>query len=91
MASDTPAPAQAYQKLSEEQSKIRLLLLFPAATFDEKIQCGIFVASLNKLESPAPYYALSYVWGDPGETLPIYLNGNQYQVTRNLHFDIFDI
>jgi hypothetical protein len=84
MASDAPTSAPAYQKLSRERSEIRLLLLFPTATFDEKIQCGIFKASLNGRESPVPYYALSYVWGNSTETLPIYLNGIQHQVTRNL-------
>jgi hypothetical protein len=84
MASATPASTQAYQELSEERSEIRLLLLFPATTFDEKIQCGIFKASLNDLASAAPYYALSYVWGTSTGKLPIYLNRNHYQVTTNL-------
>ena len=84
MSSETTPSAQAYQKLSAEQSEIRLLLLFPASAFDEQIQCGIFKASLRRLENPAPFNALSYVWGDPSGTVPIYLNGHQHQVTRNL-------
>ncbi|KAH6723805.1 heterokaryon incompatibility, partial [Leptodontidium sp. MPI-SDFR-AT-0119] len=31
------------------------------------------------------YIALSYTWGDPGATVPIFLDDKQYPVTLNLH------
>jgi hypothetical protein len=49
---------------------------------EQKIHCELSVVPLDKAP---PYVALSYTWGDPKDTLPIYVNNILMQVTRNLH------
>ncbi|KAG8670443.1 hypothetical protein FPOAC1_009857 [Fusarium poae] len=41
------------------------------------------------LDNPPPFVALSYVWGDLADTLPLRVGGQIIQATRNLH-DILD-
>ncbi|KAH8665719.1 heterokaryon incompatibility protein-domain-containing protein [Tricladium varicosporioides] len=65
---------------------IRLLRLFPSEDQNEPIQCQLFDYSLQDLgKRTHPYEALSYVWGKPDQTLPIYVDGVQFPVTVNLH------
>ncbi|KAL5320359.1 hypothetical protein ACEPPN_011160 [Leptodophora sp. 'Broadleaf-Isolate-01'] len=71
-----------YEKLSADQREIRLVIVQQADDFADDIHCHTITISLDAVLFP--YYALSYVWGDAGDTLPIYLNGNVHQVTRNL-------
>ncbi|KAI0530169.1 heterokaryon incompatibility protein-domain-containing protein [Xylaria digitata] len=61
---------------------IRLLKLLPGHLADD-VQCGL----TTHLLSPdiEKYEALSYVWGSPTVTKPIYVNGDSLQVTVNLH------
>jgi hypothetical protein len=75
--------SQIYQELKAEDFEIRLLTILPSADFSAPISCRIHVTALA--QSPPPKYrALSYVWGDPRNTLEISLNGVSLQVTINL-------
>ncbi|KAK4444184.1 HET-domain-containing protein [Podospora aff. communis PSN243] len=67
------------QSLSEQQ--VRLLDLLPgegAAT----IACSIRIVSLAE---GRPYEALSYVWGDPSDCVPIRVQDRDVKITRNLY------
>src|SRR5271163_1637938 len=78
-SSDQAGP-YPYQVLDAEQRQIRVLTLLPG-NWHDPISCELEVVSLN--DDPA-YFALSYVWGDPKVTLPIYLHKHALQVTSNL-------
>ncbi|KAJ4005567.1 hypothetical protein NW752_002400 [Fusarium irregulare] len=72
-----------------DSSVTRLVKLLPAG-FHDPIRCELETVSL---ESEPPYIALSYVWGDATDTVPISLNGVGHGVTRNLgsflrHFQV---
>lgn len=75
-----------YLPLPSEGDCIRLLCLLPNKSEAEPLQCKLHNYSLQKL-SPRThrYEALSYIWGDPHETLPIYLDEDQLLITVNLH------
>jgi hypothetical protein len=45
------------------------------------ISCTVFEA---QLDDNAEFEALSYVWGDLGETSKISLNGEPFNITTNL-------
>jgi hypothetical protein len=67
-------------------SDIRLLRLKPDEDEIAPIQCELFNYSLQKSTKGTHLYeALSYVWGDPKETLPIRVDGDQFPVTVKLH------
>jgi hypothetical protein len=76
-----------YQALSEVDS-IRLLILQPAASFDDEIRCKIVHTSQG---SKPTYEALSYVWGDPQIRKPICIQYNfavsQGDPTKNFQPD----
>lgn len=72
--------ALTYKQLDAASSEIRLLTVQNAA-FDEPIQCLLDHAGL---ESNPEYEALSYVWGDENNVLPVQVNGATIQVTVNL-------
>jgi hypothetical protein len=75
--------SQIYQKLKAEDFEIRLLTILPSAELSAPINCQIHITTLA--QSPPPKYrALSYVWGDPRNTLEISLNNVSVQVTINL-------
>lgn len=71
-----------YRKLSADRREIRLVIVQQADNLADDIYCHTITVSLDAV--PFPYHALSYVWGDAADTLPIHLNGNVHQVTRNL-------
>ncbi|KAH8699396.1 heterokaryon incompatibility protein-domain-containing protein, partial [Phaeosphaeriaceae sp. PMI808] len=71
---------QIYKPLRTEAHQIRLCSILPAS-FDDPIQCVLKIASLD--EQP-PYEALSYVWGDPSDCLPITVDSRNLPVTKNL-------
>ena len=52
-----------------------------SAGFREPVQCEL--ESISLANEPS-YIALSYVWGDAADTVPISLNGAEHGVTRNL-------
>jgi hypothetical protein len=75
-----------YLPLPSKGDYIRLLCLLPNESEAEPLQCKLRNYSLQK-SSPRThrYEALSYVWGDPRETLPIYIDKDQLFITVNLH------
>src|SRR6186997_769638 len=61
---------------------IRLIDLQPGQK-DDPVSVRLFSVSL---ESAPPYDAISYVWGDPDDTIPISCNGIPFPITRSLHW-----
>jgi hypothetical protein len=68
----------------EARTQFRLLYLKPLAEEEPRIRCNLEVASLSD-ETSGKYEALSYVWGDQADTLPILVNGVEFRCTRSLH------
>jgi hypothetical protein len=68
----------------EGRTQFRLLYLMPLAEDEPRIRCHLKVASLGDGTS-GTYEALSYVWGDQTDTLPILVNGLEFRCTHNLH------
>jgi hypothetical protein len=74
-----------YSLLSPGNDSIRLLRLIPNEDENADVQCELFEYSLsNSCKGTHLYSALSYVWGDPHEQLPIFINGHSSNVTVNL-------
>ncbi|KAI0170355.1 heterokaryon incompatibility protein-domain-containing protein [Pestalotiopsis sp. NC0098] len=69
-----------YEPLVHGEAQVRFLTLHQGQ-FDEDIQCSLHTASLT---TKPQYEALSYVWGNAGETLPVIVDGHEKQVTTNL-------
>lgn len=63
-------------------SQIRLLDLAPSSNPRSKIKCTLRHVYID--ENPV-YKAVSYVWGEPWETLPIWVDGKKHHVTTNCH------
>jgi hypothetical protein len=75
-----------YPPLPSEGDNIRLLCLLPNEYETASLQCTLRNYSLPKSEIRTYLYeALSYVWGNPNETLPIFINGSPFPVSVNLH------
>ncbi|KAN0114431.1 hypothetical protein V8E51_003975 [Hyaloscypha variabilis] len=75
-----------YHPLLPGPDKIRLLRLKPDEDETALVQCELFNYSLEKSTKGTHLYeALSYVWGDPEETVPIHVDGNEFPVTVKLH------
>jgi hypothetical protein len=75
-----------YCILPPDGDNIRLLRLLPNEDEAAPVQCELRNYSLQKLGPRTHLYeALSYVWGDTGETIPIWVDNNQFPVTANLH------
>jgi hypothetical protein len=86
----------AYKPLNYDEKEIRLLKIVPrrpgrlgylstGAQHDnrgDEIRCSIYHVALK--DRPI-YEALSYTWGDPTDTMPITLEGEQTMVTKNLY------
>jgi hypothetical protein len=70
-----------YRVLNTAASEIRLLRLLPG-TSQDSIAADIITTSLNQVE---PFEALSYVWGNPADAIPITLAGMSKSITTNLH------
>jgi hypothetical protein len=68
-----------YQPLPSPSS-IRLIRFKPSEKSDD-ISCSFVVIDTT---NPPQYIALSYVWGDAMNTVPITVEGQVIQVTRNL-------
>ena len=74
-----------YSPLSSGHDSIRLLRLMPHEDETADIQCELFEYSLqNTSKGTHLYDALSYVWGNPDEKLPIFLHEHSFNVTINL-------
>ncbi|KAI0378564.1 heterokaryon incompatibility protein-domain-containing protein [Hypomontagnella monticulosa] len=91
-------PRSIYRPLDKARHEVRLLILHPSyksqrPSFEAPIKCNLktvafrysFSRSGGYFQRPEPYIALSYAWGDPGQTKPITVNGVRMQVTMNLH------
>jgi hypothetical protein len=75
-----------YSSLMLGNDSIRLLRLTPNRDETADIQCELFEYSLqNSCEETHLYDALSYVWGNPHEQLPIFIHEHSFDVTVNLH------
>lgn len=64
-----------------EAGTIRLLVLY-ASSDAQDIRLSTWVRSLD--DASDDYCALSYVWGSPGETVPVLIDRHQFSATRNL-------
>lgn len=67
--------------LDQSGAQIRLLTIHAAQQSDAPIECTVFVASLLDQDTHA---TLSYTWGDPSVTSPIFVNGVEENVALNL-------
>ena len=61
--------------------EIRLVILYPGDS-SEDIALSTEVLMTDHVEDD--YAALSYVWGSPGDTRPIYVDGHEFPATKNL-------
>ncbi|KAF7539834.1 hypothetical protein G7054_g1864 [Neopestalotiopsis clavispora] len=87
---DNPRITFSYEGLgiAKDQKQIRLLRLLPSLSNADQISCTLEVVSW------APelrYAAISYVWGDPNITQAIFVNGERFEVTENLHSALWHI
>jgi hypothetical protein len=73
-----------YSPLSTRHNRIRLLRLLPHQDRNADIQCYLFEYVLDDSYSHL-FEALSYVWGDANDKLPIFIHGYRLDVTLNLH------
>jgi hypothetical protein len=69
-----------YTALADPTTHLRLISIQPGEEHED-IACEIREFSSFPIPS---YQALSYVWGDSADKLPISLNGRRFLVTRNL-------
>ncbi|PQE18702.1 hypothetical protein CJF30_00009696 [Rutstroemia sp. NJR-2017a BBW] len=75
-----------YSSLPPGSESIRLLRLLPSEDEAAPLCCKLCNYSLQRSSLRTHMYeALSYVWGDPKETLPIRVDENQFRITANLH------
>jgi Heterokaryon incompatibility protein (HET) len=79
-----------YEPIDRSTDASRLLLLQPGS-FNDEIKCTLQPLPLSALENvedksvaPAPYEALSYVWGDQTVPQRIQMNGHHFTVGNNL-------
>ena len=78
----------SYSLLPPDGDNIRLLRLLPNEDEAAPLCCKLEKYSLQRPGQRTHLYeALSYVWGDPHEILPIYVGENRLQllITVNLH------
>lgn len=68
-----------YQSIGS--NAIRLLSI-KAALADEQIECALI--TVDNLDEAPPFEAVSYVWGQELSPVPVFCNGAQKLVTRNL-------
>jgi hypothetical protein len=75
-----------YSPLPPAGDNIRLISILPNEDEAAPLRCELRNYSLQKLSARTHLYeALSYVWGNPHETLPIHVDREQFRVTVNLH------
>ncbi|KAI5924089.1 HET-domain-containing protein [Camillea tinctor] len=67
-----------YTPLDAQKNQIRVLSLLPGA-FGDRICCELSIETTE-----AEYEALSYVWGDSSDRLPIEIGGQEVEVTKSL-------
>ncbi|ETS80257.1 hypothetical protein PFICI_07786 [Pestalotiopsis fici W106-1] len=74
--------------IAKDQKQVRLLKLLPSIDDADQIICTLEVADWA---SELHYAAISYVWGDPTIKRAILINGQQFNVTENLHSALWHI
>jgi heterokaryon incompatibility protein (HET) len=74
-----------YPSLSPGDGSIRLLRLMPNRDETAVIECQLFNYTLELGKGTHLYEALSYVWGNLDETVPILIGKHCFKVTKNLH------
>jgi heterokaryon incompatibility protein (HET) len=79
-----PSPYR-YSSLPPGLDRIRLLRLMPNKDETAAIKCQLFNYTLESAKGTHLYEALSYVWGNPDETVPISIGKHHINVTKNLH------
>src|SRR3954471_4616946 len=74
-----------YTPLTEPDA-IRLIELQPCADVSAQVQCKLVHTTLERAREDIidHYTALSYVWGDPDDRTPIFIEGLPIHVTKNL-------
>lgn len=78
---DSKIKEALYRPLNSSIHEIRLLRLY-RRRHGRPLECSLFSISLDDAE--LDYAALSYVCGDPADRLPIFVDGHQLMVYRNL-------
>ncbi|KAF9889455.1 hypothetical protein FE257_007357 [Aspergillus nanangensis] len=73
-------PTYTYQPL-EQPDAIRLLVIEPGSA-DDPISIRLVPACLS--DNPQ-FEAISYVWGNPAQTKPVFCSGGVIHITHNLH------
>ncbi|KAI3325537.1 heterokaryon incompatibility protein-domain-containing protein [Xylariaceae sp. AK1471] len=81
MAEQDSRLTQLYRKL--QGSLIRTVQLLPGSA-EDPIRCVLKEVNLTPHNKSLNYQALSYVWGDPADTVTILVNEHEFQATRNL-------
>lgn len=69
-----------YRRLDPDLREIRLLRIYPGH-YDEVVRCSLSIVSLD--DRPE-FEALSYVWGDAGDTRTVYVDNVPFPATTNL-------
>ncbi|KAH9228624.1 hypothetical protein K456DRAFT_1900456 [Colletotrichum gloeosporioides 23] len=80
ISSTDPSKSKIYRYNALGESEIRLIRLLPARMF--KIKCEVVHAPIKK---PPEYIAVSYAWGDAGDTRRLELEGTEISVSASLH------
>lgn len=70
-----------YQGLEPKKNEIRVLSI-QAGQYESSMECRIVHVSLD---SPPPFTAISYAWGDPEDTCLMHLDGHEFPLTRTLY------
>jgi len=76
------AALQEFQYNDTLQGQSIRLIKLEDGEFNNPIQCTL---ETHSLDGSTRYEALSYVWGDPHDTIPFSCAGRRLHVTRNLH------
>ncbi|KAI1250451.1 hypothetical protein MGN70_007504 [Eutypa lata] len=70
-----------YNPLGTTEKEIRLLEISPCLTDDGELNLRLFTSPLS---SGIEFCALSYAWGDPGQTIGAIANGQRISITWTL-------
>ncbi|GJD00381.1 Heterokaryon incompatibility protein [Colletotrichum higginsianum IMI 349063] len=74
-----------HSPLNRDRREIRLVRLRPPSNADLITAPVSLEIRHVSLDDDVLYAALSYVWGDAADTVPIDIDGAPFRVTRNLH------
>lgn len=77
----SPSTTSELYSTSLPENDIRLLTILPSTETNAPIACEL---RQHAVIQAVDYEALSYVWGDPNDLVPITCNGVSIQITRKL-------